>query len=114
MRLLDVVAHSGAWEKYGLNVEYDRFINAEAVHEAVLKGDVEFIGGNHVSPYGHRARSDKWIYTGQTVNVVPGRKLVVRADSPINGSVALRYQGEEIGRVALKRKPFSRSYSANE
>lgn len=88
--LLHVVAESGSWEKYGLEVEYDKKIGATESHERVMSGDVEFVGGNHISPYGYRARGDRWLYVGQTVNVVPGRALVVRADSGINGIADLR------------------------
>jgi ABC-type nitrate/sulfonate/bicarbonate transport system substrate-binding protein len=90
LQLLHVVAESGAWERQGLEVEYDRPINAREAHNRVMSGDVDFVGGNHISPYGHRARGDRWVYLGQTVNVVPGRKLVVRADSGINGIADLR------------------------
>jgi len=88
--LLHVIAESGSWERFGLEVEYDKRITSSRAHDAVLSGDVEFVGGNHVSPYGHRARGDRWLYVGQTVNVVPGRKLVVRKDSGINGIADLR------------------------
>jgi len=88
--LLHVIAESGAWEKYGLDVEYNKRITSGDAHDRVMKGDVDFVGGNHVSPYGHRARGDKWIYLGQTVNTVPGRKLVVRADSGIEKIEDLR------------------------
>jgi ABC-type nitrate/sulfonate/bicarbonate transport system substrate-binding protein len=88
--LLHVVAESGSWEKYGLEVEYDERISSGRAHEGVLKGDVEFVGGNHVSPYGRRARGDRWIYLGQTVNVVPARALAVHVDSGISGIADLR------------------------
>jgi len=90
LQLLHVIAESGSWEKHGLEVEYDRMITSSESHARVLSGDVDFVGGNHVSPYGHRARGDRWLYVGQTVNVVPGRKLVVRHDSGINGIADLR------------------------
>lgn len=82
--LLHVISESGAWEKYGLIVEYDKKITASRAHDAVLKGDVEFVGGNHVSTYGRRARGDEWVYLGQTINTV-SRQLVVRPDSGIDG-----------------------------
>jgi sulfonate transport system substrate-binding protein len=88
--LLHVIAESGAWERYGLEVDYDEKISSEAAHEAVARGDVEFVGGNHVSTYGRRARGDDWIYLGQTVNRVPGWKLAVRSDSEIVGVADLR------------------------
>ena len=84
LTLLHVVAESGSWEKYGLEVDYDRYISSSEAHRAVPKGDVEFVGGNHVSTYGYRARGDKWVYLGQTVNYVDSQ-LVVHADSGING-----------------------------
>jgi ABC-type nitrate/sulfonate/bicarbonate transport system substrate-binding protein len=88
--LLHVVAESGSWEKYGLDVEYDKKISSRDSHDFVTKGDVEFVSGNHISPYARRARGDNWIYIGQTVNTCAGRKLVVRADSEINSIADLR------------------------
>jgi ABC-type nitrate/sulfonate/bicarbonate transport system substrate-binding protein len=92
--LLHVVAESGAWEKHGLQVDYDRHISSTEAHRAVPAGDVEFVGGNHVSTYGRRARGDNWIYLGQTVNQV-NHQLVVRADAGINGLADL--QGKKVG-----------------
>ena len=82
--LLHVIAESGAWEKHGLSVDYDRPISSEDAHRCVPTGEVEFVGGNHVSTYGRRARGDSWVYLGQTVNCVK-HALVVRADSGIQG-----------------------------
>lgn len=89
--LLHVIAHSGSWEKHGLRVEYNKHIGSSRSHDAILKGEVEFVGGNHVSTYAHRARGDKWVYLGQTVNRVH-HKLVVRRDSGIDciGDLRLR------------------------
>lgn len=92
---LYVVAESGAWEKHGLQVEYNKRISSGDAHARVMSGDVEFVGGNHISPYGHRARGDRWVFLGQTVNYVPGRKLVVRGDSGINSIAGLR--GKTVG-----------------
>jgi len=90
--LLHVIAESGAWEKHGLDVDYDRPISASEAHAAVTSGDIDFVGGNHISTYGRRARGDDWVYLGQTVNTVPGRGLVVRADSGITGIADLRHK----------------------
>jgi ABC-type nitrate/sulfonate/bicarbonate transport system substrate-binding protein len=87
--LLHVIAESGSWEKYGLDVEYDRGISSSRAHDAVLKGEVEFVGGNHVSTYGRRARGDEWVYLGQTINSV-ARRLVVLPASGIDGVGDLR------------------------
>jgi ABC-type nitrate/sulfonate/bicarbonate transport system substrate-binding protein len=94
LTLLHVVAESGAWEKYGLDVDYDRHISSDEAHRAVPTGEVEFVGGNHVSTYGHRARGDSWVYLGQTVNQV-NHQLVVRANSGINGLADLH--GRKVG-----------------
>ena len=91
---LHVVAESGSWEKHGLSVDYDRKISSTDAHRQVPTGEVEFVGGNHVSTYGHRARGDNWVYLGQTVNKVHS-KLVVRPDSGINGFADLR--GKVVG-----------------
>ena len=80
---LHVVAESGSWEKHGLQVEYDYFISADDAHKNVADGSVEFVGGNHVSTYGKRARGDKWVYLGQTVSLL-NHRLVVRPDSGIS------------------------------
>lgn len=87
--LLHVIAESGSWAKHGLDVEYNRRISSSRAHDAVLKGEVEFVGGNHVSTYGRRARGDEWVYLGQTINAV-SRQLVVHPDSGIDGVADLR------------------------
>jgi len=92
--LLHVVAESGAWEKHGLDVDYDQQISSSEAHRAVPLGEIEFVGGNHVSTYGRRARGDSWVYLGQTVNQV-NHQLAVRPDSGINGLADL--QGKRIG-----------------
>ena len=84
LRLLHVIAESGAWEKHGLQVDYDKYISAGDAHKGVADGSVEFVGGNHISTYAARTRGDRWIYLGQTVEKV-NLCLVVRPDSPITG-----------------------------
>jgi len=92
--LLHVIAESGAWQKHGLDVDYDRQISKSDAHRAVAAGDVEFVGGNHISTYAHRARGDKWVYLGQTLNSVHP-KLAVRPEAGIDGVLDLR--GKKIG-----------------
>ena len=94
LNLLHVVGESGSWAKHGLDVNYDYQIQKSDAHRAVANGEVEFVGGNHISTYGHRARGDKWVYLGQTLNSVQP-KLVVRPDSGINGIADLR--GKKVG-----------------
>src|SRR5262245_56989306 len=94
LNLLHVVAESGAWAKQGLDVNYNYQITKGDAHRAVANGEVEFVGGNHISTYAHRARGDKWVYLGQTMNTV-NPKLVVRPGSGINGIRDLR--GKKVG-----------------
>jgi ABC-type nitrate/sulfonate/bicarbonate transport system substrate-binding protein len=92
--LLHVIAESGAWEKHGLDVNYDQQISSSEAHRAVPLGEVEFVGGNHVSTYGRRARGDSWVYLGQAVNQV-NHQLAVRDDGEINRLADLK--GKKVG-----------------
>jgi NitT/TauT family transport system substrate-binding protein len=94
LNLLHVVSESGAWSKHGLDVNYDFQISKSDAHRAVASGEVEFVSGNHISTYGHRARGDQWVYLGQTLNSVHP-KLVTRPDSGINSLADLR--GKKVG-----------------
>jgi ABC-type nitrate/sulfonate/bicarbonate transport system substrate-binding protein len=86
---LHVVGHSGSWAKHGLDVEYDKFISSEDAHKNVANGSVEFVGGNHLSPYIRRPDGDRWVYLGQSVCLL-NHRMVVRADSGINRMADLR------------------------
>lgn len=88
--MLHVIAQSGAFERHGLDVDYQRYISSSEAHDAILSGDVEFVGGNHVSTYGNRARGDNWVYLGQTISKLH-HSLCVRPDSGIR-SVEDLYQ----------------------
>lgn len=94
--LLHVIGESGSWEKHDLRVEYDYWISSEDAHQAIAEGSVEFVGGNHISPYAARTRGDRWVYVGQTQNVFP-HKLIVREDSGIDSVDDLR--GKTIGGI---------------
>src|SRR3954453_988560 len=94
LSLLHVISESGAWAKHGLDVDYNFQISKTDAHARVASGEIEFVGGNHISTYGHRARGDKWVYLGQTLNAVHP-KLVVRPESGINGIADLR--GKRVG-----------------
>lgn len=89
LALLHVVSESGSWAKHGLEVDYKSYISSEDAHRDLPTGAVEFVGGNHVSTYAHRARGDNWVYLGQTVNSV-NQSLCARPDSSIYGVQDLR------------------------
>jgi ABC-type nitrate/sulfonate/bicarbonate transport system substrate-binding protein len=96
LAFLHVVGESGSWARHGLDVDYDKYISSEDAHRDLPSGAVEFVGGNHVSTYAHRARGDKWVYLGQTVNCVAHR-LCVRPDSGISGVQDLREKKIVVG-----------------
>jgi ABC-type nitrate/sulfonate/bicarbonate transport system substrate-binding protein len=87
--LLHVIAESGAWERHGVDVNYDFQISSSDAHSKVPTHEVEFVGGNHVSTYAARAHGDTWVYLGQTVNHVHN-SLVVREDSGMNSVADIR------------------------
>lgn len=86
---LHVVGKSGSWEKHGLQVDYDKYISSEDAHNNVANGSVEFVGGNHLSPYSRRPKGDRWIYLGQSVSLL-NHRMVVRPDSGISKVSDLR------------------------
>ncbi len=91
LALMHVISESGAWERQGLDVEFDKIISRGDAHELVPTGKVEFVSGNHVSTYAARARGDTWAYLGQTVsrnNV----KLVTRKDTGIEKMEDVRHR----------------------
>jgi ABC-type nitrate/sulfonate/bicarbonate transport system substrate-binding protein len=95
---LHVVAESGSWEKYGLDVAYNKKISSADAHREVPSEHIEFVGGNHVSTYAHRARGDTWVYLGQTMNFT-NVKLLVRPESQIHGVPDLR--GKVVGSYGM-------------
>jgi len=86
---LHVIGQSGSWEKHGLQVEYDKFISSEDAHNKAANGSVEFVGGNHLSPYIRRPKGDRWVYLGQSVSLL-NHRMAVRADSGISKVSDLR------------------------
>lgn len=83
LALMHVIAESGAWERQGLSVDYDKPIDRASAHKLVISGEVEFVSGNHVSTYAARARGDTWVYLAQTVSK-NNIALVTRNDTGIN------------------------------
>ena len=83
LALMHVINESGAWERNGLKVDFDKIISRGDAHDLVPKGEVEFVSGNHVSTYAARAKGDTWQYLGQTVSKNK-LFLITRQDSGIN------------------------------
>jgi ABC-type nitrate/sulfonate/bicarbonate transport system substrate-binding protein len=89
LALLHIVNESGGWKKQGLSVEYDFYVDPEQAHKLLKTGQVQFIGGNHITPYIKRASGDDWIYVGQTANFV-AQSIVVKKGSKIRKLEDLR------------------------
>ena len=60
LALMHVINETGAWERNGLKVDFDKIISRGDAHDLVPKGEVEFVSGNHVSTYAARAKGDTW------------------------------------------------------
>jgi ABC-type nitrate/sulfonate/bicarbonate transport system substrate-binding protein len=88
---MHVIQECGAWERHGLDVDYDKSINREDAHELVPSGEVEFVSGNHVSTYAARARGDTWAYLGQTVSK-NNISLITRPDIGIEKLEDIRHR----------------------
>ena len=91
LALLHIIAESGSWKRQGLSVEYDFYVSPDEAHQLLRSGKVQFIGGNHITPYITRARGDDWTYVGQTANYV-AHSVVVRKDSKIRNLKDLKGQ----------------------
>ena len=83
LALMHVINESGAWERNGLKVDFDKIISRGDAHDLVPTGEVEFVSGNHVSTYAARAKGDTWQYLGQTVSK-NNLFLITRPDAGIN------------------------------
>ena len=83
LALMHVINETGAWERNGLKVEFDKIISRRDAHDLVPTGEVEFVSGNHVSTYAARAKGDTWQYLGQTVSK-NNLFLITRPDAGIN------------------------------
>jgi ABC-type nitrate/sulfonate/bicarbonate transport system substrate-binding protein len=47
----EVMEKAGIWERYGLKVSFEFCDSSEAAEKALFGGDVDFVSGNHISPY---------------------------------------------------------------
>src|SRR5512132_2891418 len=47
----EVMEKAGIWEQNGLKVSFEFCDSSEAAEKALFGGDVDFVSGNHISPY---------------------------------------------------------------
>ena len=91
LALMHVINESGAWERNGLKVDFDKIISRGDAHDLVPTGEVEFVSGNHVSTYAARAKGDTWQYLGQTVSK-NNLFLITRPDAGIDKLEDVRHR----------------------
>src|SRR6266540_4966523 len=47
----EVMDKAGIWEKVGLKVSFEFCNSSEVAEKALFGGEVDFVSGNHISPY---------------------------------------------------------------
>lgn len=69
VEMLTIMERKGYWERYGLEVKDYEFKNDAAyAEEKLFTGKIDFIFGNHVSPYMRIAQGHHMVCLAQTVN----------------------------------------------
>jgi ABC-type nitrate/sulfonate/bicarbonate transport system substrate-binding protein len=92
----EVIEHAGIWNRLGMKVRFE-FCDSSTIAEAALfDGAVDFVSGNHITPYALVARGKPMVCLASPSNSV-NDKLVSR--EPVNSIAELR--GARIGDTPL-------------
>ena len=92
----EVMDKAGIWEQVGLKVTFDFCDSSEAAEKALFGGDVDFVSGNHISPYLLVKRGKPIVCLSSPSNSVNDR-LVTRF--PVKSVAELK--GKRIGDTTL-------------
>ena len=92
----EVMDKAGIWEQVGLKVSFDFCDSSEAAEKALFEGSVDFVSGNHISPYLLVRRGKPIVSLASPSNTVNDR-LVTRF--PVKQVSELR--GKRIGDTTL-------------
>lgn len=92
----EVMEKAGIWSQVGLKVSFEFCHSSEAAEKALLSGEVDFVSGNHISPYLLVKRGQPIVCLTSPSNSVNDR-LVTRF--PITQVAELR--GKRIGDTTL-------------
>ena len=87
---------AGIWEQVGLKVSFEFCDSSEAAEKALFSGDVDFVSGNHISPYLLVRRGKPIVSLSSPSNSVNDR-LVTRL--PVKAVAELK--GKRIGDTTL-------------
>ncbi|MGB7951465.1 MAG: ABC transporter substrate-binding protein [Candidatus Binatia bacterium] len=94
--LWEVMEKAGIWEKVGLKVTFEFCNSSEEAEKALFDGSIDFVSGNHISPYLLVRRGRPIVSLASPSNSV-NDKLVAR--DPIQAVAELR--GKRIGDTTL-------------
>ncbi len=92
----EVMDKAGIWEQMGLKVSFEFCDSSEVAEQALFGGDVDFVSGNHISPYLLVRRGKPIVCLASPSNTVIDR-LVTRF--PVKEVAELR--GKRIGDTTL-------------
>lgn len=88
----EVLEQSGIWSQLAMKVEFEFCDSSSVAEKALFDGEVDFVSGNHISPYGLVARGKPIVCLASPSNRVHDR-LVTR--EPMASLAAIR--GKRIG-----------------
>ncbi len=74
----EVVEHAGIWKQLGIKASFDYCDSSSVAEAALFDGVVDFVSGNHISPYGLVAKGKPIVSLASPSNSV-NDKLVSRA-----------------------------------
>ena len=83
----EVIEKAGIWKRLGIRVSLEYCDSSSVAEAALFDGRVDFVSGNHISPYGLVARGKPIVSLASPSNSV-NDKLISRA--PIESIAALR------------------------
>ncbi len=84
----EVLQEAGIWEKVGLDlVSFDYCAMPPDAEKALFKGDIDFISGDHLTPYGLVAQGKPIVSIASPVN---GQNASVASREPLNSIQDLR------------------------
>jgi ABC-type nitrate/sulfonate/bicarbonate transport system substrate-binding protein len=84
----EVLQEAGIWEKVGLNlVSFDYCAMPPDAEKALFKGDVDFISGDHLTPYGLVVQGKPIVSIASPVN---GQNASIASQQPLNSIQDLR------------------------
>ena len=95
----EVMEKAGIWEQNGLKVSFEFCDSSEAAEKALFGGDVDFVSGNHISPYLLVKRGKPIVCLSSPSNSVNDRlvtRFALKQVSELRGKRHRRYDARSI------------------